>query len=54
MGVKTVWVFDPETRRVFVSSPAGVEEHLGGQLTLEETAITIDPAVAFARLDRRR
>jgi Uma2 family endonuclease len=54
MGVGQVWVFDPETRRVWLSTADAVAEWGGGVLTVPGTKIELDPAVAFAKLDRRR
>jgi Uma2 family endonuclease len=54
MGVGHAWVFDPETRRVWVSTADGVTEWGGGVLNVPGTLIELDPAVAFAKLDRRR
>lgn len=54
MGVGQVWVFDPETQRVWVSSAEGVEEWGGGLLRVAGTRVELDPAVAFARMMRRR
>jgi Uma2 family endonuclease len=54
MGVGQVWVFDSETQKAWVSTPNGLTEWAGGMLTLPGTRIELDPAVAFARLERRR
>lgn len=54
MGVGHVWVFDPETRRVWVSTADGVTEWGGGVMAVPGTRIELDPAVAFERLDRRQ
>ena len=54
MGVEQVWVFDPETGRVWVSTADGVTEWGGGLLTVPVTRIEVDPAVAFERLAKRR
>jgi Uma2 family endonuclease len=54
MGVEQVWVFDPETQRVWVSTADGVREWGGGVLRVPGTGIELDPAVAFAKLERRR
>lgn len=54
MGVTQVWVFDPETQRVWVSTAESVTEWSGGLLTVPGTRIELDPAVAFERMLRRR
>ena len=54
MGVGQVWVFDPETQKVWVSTAAGVREWGGGLLKVAGTMIELDPAVAFAKMVRRR
>ena len=54
MGVAVVWVFDPATRRVWISRAEDVKEWTGGTLQVEGTKIALDPALAFAKLDRRR
>ena len=54
MGVQMVWVFHPETRQVWVSTPEGVHEHQGGELTVPGTRIVLDPEIAFTRAARRR
>lgn len=53
MGVTRVWIFDPATGKVWVSSPNGVEEHLAGELSVPETRIVLDPQTAFDRAARR-
>lgn len=52
MGVQRVWVLDPETGKVWVSTPDGVAEHAGGVLTVPGAMIAFDPADAFARAAR--
>jgi len=54
MGVGQVWVLDPETQKVWVSTSDGVTEWGGGILRVPETMIELDPAVAFARMVQRR
>lgn len=54
MGVGQVWVFDPETQKVWVSAADGVQEWGGGALSVPGTRIELDPSVAFERLARRR
>ena len=54
MGVKAVWVFDPETQKAWVSTGDGVQEWSGGLLKVPGTLIELDPAVAFAKMLRRR
>jgi Uma2 family endonuclease len=54
MGVALVWIFDPESRQVWVSSANEVREWSGGTLTVPGTLIELDPADVFARMARRR
>ncbi len=54
MGVGQVWIFDPEAEKVWISTQDGVAEWNGGALTVPETKIELDPAVAFAKLAARR
>lgn len=54
MGVGQVWLFDPETQKVWVSTADGVTEWIGGLLRVPGTRIELDPAVAFGRMMRRR
>lgn len=54
MGVGSVWVFDPATRKVWVSSAVEVHEWEGGVLAVPGTRIELDPERAFRRLERRR
>jgi Uma2 family endonuclease len=48
MGVGDVWIFDPQTGKVWVSTPGALAEHAGGELTVLGTAIAFDPQAAFA------
>ena len=55
MGVRLVWIFDPETEKVWISTGADVAaEWTGGVLKVPGTKIELDPAVAFAKLRARR
>ena len=54
MGVGQVWLFDPETQRVWVSAAGGVTEWSGGLLSVPGTRIELDPAGAFEKMMRRR
>ena len=54
MGVGTVWVFDPETQGVWVSTMDGVTEWGGGVLRVPGTQVALDPEIAFERMMRRR
>jgi len=54
MGVGQVWVFDPETRKVWISTADGQQEWAGGVLRVPGTRIEFDPEEAFAKLERRR
>ncbi len=54
MGVRDVWVFDPETRQVWISTADGILEWSGGILRVAGTMIELDPSVAFARMMRRQ
>jgi Uma2 family endonuclease len=54
MGVEQVWVFDPETQKVWISVADGVQEWSGGVLSVPRTKIELDPAIAFDRLAKRR
>lgn len=54
MAVGQVWVFDPETQGVWVSTAEAVSEWCGGLLRVPGTRIELDPVVAFERMVRRR
>lgn len=51
MGVPEVWVFDPETRTVYVCSGNSMVEYLGGELTVPDTPVRISVAEVFSVLD---
>jgi Uma2 family endonuclease len=53
MGVATIWVFDPETRKVWVSQAGRVIEWQGGVLEVAGTPIQLDPEKAFAKMIRK-
>ena len=53
MGVGHVWIFNPETEEVWISTRNGVERWSGGVLSVPGTWIELDPATAFARLRQR-
>jgi Uma2 family endonuclease len=55
MGVREVWVFDPETRTAYVLRREGAPvEHREGALSLAGTAIELPLAEVFAVLDEGR
>ena len=43
MGTGQVWVFDPETQKVWVSTADGVTEWAGGVLRVPGMRIELDP-----------
>jgi Uma2 family endonuclease len=53
MGVPTIWVFNPETHKVWISEAGAVTEWSGGVLEVAGTSIRIDPAEAFAKALRK-
>jgi Uma2 family endonuclease len=54
MGVRLVWVFDPETQKVWISKREGVQEWSEGMLTVPGTRIELDPMLAFAKMIHKR
>jgi len=51
MGVKVVWIFDPETRIVHICTASSTTEHKRGILRVEGTKIRLSIEEAFATLD---
>jgi Uma2 family endonuclease len=51
MGVKVVWIFDPETRAAHVCTASTTTEHKRGTLRVEGTKIKLSIEEAFATLD---
>ena len=51
MGVRQVWVFDPQTRTAMVCDGVMTVEHSGGRLVLPGTPIGLDLAEVFGVLD---
>ncbi|MGA2650655.1 MAG: Uma2 family endonuclease [Terracidiphilus sp.] len=51
-GVENIWVFDPETRRVWTADHAGLHLVLSGELTVPGTPIRVVLSELFAELDR--
>jgi Uma2 family endonuclease len=52
MGVREVWIFDPESRTAYVLGAEGVTEKCVGMLKLAGTAIELDLQTLFAVLDQ--
>lgn len=51
MGIRNVWVLDPEERVAFVYTDAGLKAAEGERLEVEGTPIYLDLAEVFAGLD---
>ena len=51
MGVREVWIFDPEKRVAYVLRGETMTEQREGMLKLDGTAIEVDLASLFAVLD---
>jgi len=51
MGVKTVWIFNPETRTAHVCTASAMTEHKRGILRVEGTKIKLSIEEAFSTLD---
>jgi Uma2 family endonuclease len=51
-GIENIWIVDPEPRRVYTYTSAGLEEIHTGELTVPETPIRVVLAEMFAELDR--
>ncbi len=51
MGVREVWIFDPETRSAHVMRGETVSQQRDGILRLDGTAIEVDISAVFAVLD---
>jgi len=51
-GVKNIWIFDPETRKVWTADGTGLHLVNSGQLTVPETPIRVVLSELFAELDR--
>ena len=52
MGIPNIWVIDPESRRAWVSTAAGLTE--ATRLAVSGSSIYLEPAEVFARYDRFR
>jgi len=53
MGVREVWIFDPETRTAYVLRGEVMTQQRHGALKLTDTAIKLDLAALFGVLDER-
>ena|ERR1035441_1241877 len=51
MGVKDVWIFDPETRIAHVCTATATTEHKSGTLRVDGTKITLSLEEVFSTLD---
>ena len=51
-GVENIWIIDPETRRAWTASAAGLHLVQDGGLTVAETPIRVILSELFAELDR--
>lgn len=51
MGVKHVWVFDPEDRSAFQCDEAGYHRIAGAEIAVDGTAIRLNLRAVFAALD---
>ena len=51
MGVREVWVVDPETRSVVVCAGTTTVKHREGSLRVPETPIEVQLAEVFKALD---
>jgi Uma2 family endonuclease len=52
MGVPEVWIFNPETRSLFVLKPGSMHERRDGTLILEGTSIRLEITDIFSVLDQ--
>jgi len=51
MGVKDVWIFDPETRTAHSCTPSTMTEHKTGTLRVPDTKIALSVEGIFSTLD---
>lgn len=51
-GIENIWVFDPETRRVWTADAFGLHLVQNGELTVPETPIRVVLSELFAELDQ--
>jgi Uma2 family endonuclease len=51
-GIENIWVIDPEPRRAYRYTAAGLEEVHSGELIVPETPIRVVLSELFAELDR--
>lgn len=51
MGVREVWVVNPESRSVMIFAGAGMLEHSAGEITVPETPVALAIADIFKVLD---
>jgi Uma2 family endonuclease len=51
-GITNVWIFDPETRRVWTADAGGLHLVQSGELTVSGTPIRVVLSELFAELDR--
>ena len=52
MGVKDIWIFDPETRTAYACTPTTITEHKTGTLRVKGTNIEVSIEDIFATLDQ--
>jgi Uma2 family endonuclease len=51
MGVKNIWIFDPETRTAHACTASAMTEHKSGTLQVANTKIELSIEEAFSTLD---
>jgi Uma2 family endonuclease len=51
MGVKTVWIFDPETRTAHLCTATTMTDHQSGTLRVDGTKIELSIEEVFSTLD---
>lgn len=54
MGVKDIWIFDPETRTAHACTASGTTEHKSGTLRVSGTKIKLSIEEVFSTLDAER
>jgi Uma2 family endonuclease len=54
MGVPEVWLFNPESRTVYVHSGTSMTTYISGSLTVPRTPIQVGLAEVFSAIDRKR
>jgi Uma2 family endonuclease len=51
MGVRDIWIFDPETRTAHACTPSTITAHTTGTLSVPNTPIKLSVEEAFSTLD---